>query len=66
MKNKQNLKKYIYTGWLTKTGTGDTVDFSGFCSYQQLSFSPCWIEHLIFIVITTKSSNLVKNYLFNE
>ena len=28
----------LYTGWPTKNGTVDTVDFSGLCSDQQLSF----------------------------
>ena len=34
------LQLYIctYTGWPKKNGTVDTVDFSGLCSYQQLSF----------------------------
>ena len=27
-----------YTGWPTKNGTVDTVDFSGLCSEQQLVF----------------------------
>ena len=27
-----------YTGWPTKNGTVNTVDFSGLCSDQQLSF----------------------------
>ena len=27
-----------YTGWPPKNGTVDTVDFSGLCSDQQLSF----------------------------
>ena len=35
-------RKYVvHTGWPKKNGT---VDFSGLCSDQQLSFSPCWIE----------------------
>ena len=29
---------HVYTGWPTKNGTVDTVDFSGLCSDQQLSF----------------------------
>ena len=29
---------YSYTGWPEKNGTDDTVDFSGLCSDQQLSF----------------------------
>ena len=28
----------FYTGWPNKNGTVDTVDFSGLCSDQQLSF----------------------------
>ena len=56
----------IYTGWPPKNGTVDTVDFSGLCSDQQLSFSPCWIEHLFLLIITPRSSNLVENFLFYE
>ena len=37
--------------------------FSGLCSDQQLAFfQPCWIEHLFFITITPRSSNLVENF----
>ena len=36
--------------------------FSGLCSEQQLSFSPCWIEHLFLIIITPRSLNLVENF----
>ena len=43
-----------------------TVDFLGLCSDQQLSFSPCWIEHLSLIIITPSSSNSVENFLFYE
>ena len=43
-----------------------TVDFLGLCSDRQLSFSPCWIEHLFLIIITPRSSNLVENFLFYE
>ena len=43
-----------------------TVNFLGLCSDQQLSFSPCWIEHLFLIIITPRSSNLVENFLFHE
>ena len=56
----------VYTGWPKKNGTVETVDISGLCSDQQLSFSPCWIEHLFFIIITPRSSNLVENFLFYE
>ena len=55
-----------YTGWPQKNGTVDTVDFSGLCSDQQLSFSPCWIEHLFLIIKTPSSSNFVENFLFYE
>ena len=57
---------YVYTGWPTKNETLDTVDFSKLCSDQQLSFSPCWIEHLFLILITLRSSNVVENFLFYE
>ena len=42
------------------------VKFLGFCSEQQLSFLPSWIEHLFLIIITPRSSNLVENFLFYE
>ena len=29
-------------------------NFSGLCSDQQLSFSPCWIKHLFLIIITPR------------
>ena len=56
----------IIPGGRPKNGTVDTVDFSGLCSNQQLSFSPCWVEHLFLIIITPRSSNLVENFLFYE
>ena len=40
--------------------------FSGLCSNQQLLSSLCWIEHLLPIIITSRSSNLVENFLFYE
>ena len=40
----KNLFIHNYTGWPKKTETVDKVAFSGLCSDQQLSFSPCWIE----------------------
>ena len=49
-----------------KKTPGDSVNFSGLCSYEQLSFSPCWIEHLLLITITPRSLNLVENFLFYE
>ena len=70
MKNLQTLTAIFswtfllpYTGWPNKNGTVDTVDFSGLCSDQQLSFfSPCWTEHLFLIIITPRSSTLVENF----
>ena len=50
----------VYTGWPKKNGT---VDFLGLCSDL---FSPCWIEHLFLIIITSRSSNSVENLLFYE
>ena len=38
--------------------------FSGLCSNQQLLSLLCWIEHLFPIIITSRSSNLVENFLF--
>ena len=53
-----------YTGWPKKNVT---VDFSGLCSDQQLSFFTLLdIEHLFLIIITPRSSNLVDNFLFYE
>ena len=44
-----------------------TVNFLGLCSnYEQLFFSPCWIEHLFLIIMTPRSSNSVENFLFYE
>ena len=40
--------------------------FSGLCSNQQLLSSLFWIEHLFPIIITSRSSNLVENFLFYE
>ena len=40
--------------------------FSELCSNQQLLSSLCWIEHLFPIIITSRSSNLVENFLFYE
>ena len=40
--------------------------FSGLCSNQQLLTSLSWIEHLFPIIITSRSSNLVENFLFYE
>ena len=57
---------FAYTGWPRINGTVDTVDFSGLCSNQQLLFSRCWIEHIFPIIITSRSSNLVENFLFYE
>ena len=34
----KNVFYFIYTGWPNKNGTVDTVNFSGLCSDQQLSF----------------------------
>ena len=42
------------------------IRFSGLCSNQQLLSSLCWIEHLFPIIITSRSSNLVENFLCYE
>ena len=55
-----------YTGWPTKNGTVDTVDFQDFALINSYLFSPCWIEHLFPIIITPRSSNLVENFSFHE
>ena len=55
-----------YTGWPPSQKKKRNSRFSGLCSDQQLSFSPCWIEHLFLIIITPRSSNLVENFLTYE
>ena len=47
-----------------KPGIFDTVGFSGLCSDQQLSFSPCWIEHLFLIIIRPRSSIWLRTFYF--
>ena len=54
-----SVSSIVYTGWPQKNGA---VNFVGLCSYQQFSFSPCWIEHLFLIIITPRSSNLDENF----
>ena len=58
-------KKKKHTHTHTHTHTEQSI-FLGLCSGQQLSFSPCWIEHLVLIIITPRSSNVVENFLFYE
>ena len=43
-----------------------TVDFQDFTLINSYLFSLCWIEHLFLIIITPRSSNLVRNFLFYE
>ena len=53
-----NLKSLIFnTGWPTKNGTVDTVDFQDFALINSYLFSPCWIEYFFLIIITPRSSN---------
>ena len=52
---------YMYTGWPPKNGT---VNFQDCALINSDLFLPCWIEHLFFIMITPRSSNLVENLLF--
>ena len=59
---KEFISSMIYTGWPRKNGTVNTVDFSGLCSNQLLFVSLCWIEHLLPIILTPRSSNLVENF----
>ena len=40
--------------------------FEKFALINSYRFTPCWIEHLFFIIITPRSSNLVENFLFYE
>ena len=55
------------TGWPEKKpGTVDTVDFSGLCSEQQLSFFTLLDRASFPHIITPRSSNLVENFLFYE
>ena len=63
-----SLFPYVWTALYRvapqKTGTVDF--FLGFALINIFLFSPCWIEHLVLIMITPRSSNLVKNFLFHE
>ena len=52
-----------YTGCPKNNGT---VNFQDFALINSYLFSPCWIEHLFLFIITPRSFNLVKNYLFYE
>ena len=61
----------VYTGWPPpppkKKRNSRYSRFCRTCSDQQLSFfSPCWTEHLLLIIITPRSSNLVENFLFYD
>ena len=40
--------------------------FVWLCCDVQLFFSPCWIEHLLFVIMTPRPSNLVEKFLFYE
>ena len=55
---------FAIPGGKTKNGTVDTVNFQDFALINSYLFSPCWIEHLFFIITTPRSSNLVENFLF--
>ena len=54
---------YIYTGCPKNNGT---VNFQDFALINSYLFSPCWIEHLFLFIITPRSFNLVKKFLFYE
>ena len=58
-----NFYKYMVA---QKERNGRYSRFSGLCYNQQLLSSLCWIEHLFPIIITSRSSNLVENFLFYE
>ena len=60
------LQNFPFSGKTSPKKHGTIDFFLGICSDQQLSFSPCSIEHLFFIIITPRSSNLVENFLFYE
>ena len=40
--------------------------FQDFALINSYLLSPWWIEHLFFIIITPRSSDLVENFLFYE
>ena len=52
-----------YTGCPKNNGT---VNFQDFALINSYIFSPCWIEHLFLFIITPRSFNLVKKFLFYE
>ena len=49
------LQNFPFSGKTSPKKTRNNQIFLGLCSDQQLSFSPCWIEHLFFIMITPRS-----------
>ena len=55
----------IFHWWVAPPKMEQSILFL-LCSDEQLFFSPCWIEHLFFIIMTPRSSNLVENVLFYE
>ena len=52
-----------YTGCPKNNGM---VNFQDFALINSYLFSPCWIEHLFFFIITPRSFNLVNKFLFYE
>ena len=42
-----------------------TVNFQDFALINSYLCSPCWIEHLFLFIITPRSFNLVKKFLFS-
>ena len=54
---------FLYTGCPKNNGT---VNFQDFALINSYLFSPCWIEHLFLFIITPRSFNFVKKFLFYE
>ena len=61
------LRRYFFKpGGPIKTEQSIQSFFQGFALINSYLVSPCWIEHLFFIIITPRLSNLVENFLFYE
>ena len=57
---------YYIPGGPIKTEQSIQSIFQDFALINSYFSSPYWIEHLLLIIITPRSSNLVENFLFYE
>ena len=61
-----NDKNNAIPGGPQKTEQSIQSIFQDFALINSYLFSPCYIEHHFFIIVTPRSSNLVENILFYE